>query len=515
MMKAAENTIYRLFVCILLLIIVTHLHADDGEILDRKVRIESPKGTRYQLLRQLSEQTGFLFIYDSEVIDNDKEISVTPGEYSLRNAIYTIAGTNRLDIKIVGNHIALSFPTRQEVIATPSAPAKQEIKYSVITGRIFDMYSKELIPSATITINNTNIGTVSNKDGAFRLAIPDSLVQNAISISHVGYENKVFHASDAKRNHIELPLEPKVISLQEVVIRVVDPVHVLEQMIRNRDDNYAQTPSWLTAFYRENIEHKKKNLDLTEAVLGIYKTGYQRENIRDQVKLIKMRRTVDRQERDTLLTKVRSGINSMLMLDVVKYLPEFLLFNNTHKLFDYTYTDMSVVDNRLVYVISFEQKKGITDPLFKGRLYVDTENYALLEVHFEINPEYVEKATNMFVEKHSKRLRLTLRRAAYSVSYRPSTDGKYYINHVRGDIDFRVRRRRQLFSSTLKVWFEMVNCKVDTVDIQPIPKTERLSPRTVFSETPHAYDPDFWGSFNVIVPEEELKAFIVNQINNN
>lgn len=477
----------------------TTMQANDGEILDRMVTIAQAKATRYQLLKQLSQQTGFLFIYDSEVIDNDKEITIAPGTYSLRNAIYAIAGTREIDIKIVGNHIALTLP--------PAPP-----NYTIIAGRIADKYTRELIPAATIAIGNTNMGTVSNMDGAFRLVVPDSLAGNTISISHVGYENMTFTRADIVNNRIDVLMEPKVISLQEVVIRVIDPVHVLEQVLENRTANYPQNPAMITAFYRENIEHKKRNIDLTEAVLDVYKTGYQKEHIRDQVKLLKMRRTVDRQERDTLLTKVRSGINSILMLDVMKYLPDFLLFN---EMFDYTYADMSVVDNRLVYVIEFRQKKGVDEPLYKGELFIDTENYALLEARFEIDPRFVEKATNLFVEKHSRRLKLTLRRAAYTVSYRPSTDGKHYISHVRGDIDFRVRRRRQLFSSTLKVWFEMANCKVDTVDVQPIPRDERLSPRTIFADTPHVYDPNFWGSFNIIVPEEGLREFIAKQISGN
>ena len=35
---------------------------------------------------------------------------------------------------------------------------------------------------------------------------------------------------------------------------------------------------------------------------------------------------------------------------------------------------MTVIDNRLVNVISFRQNKGIKEPLYCGELYIDAEN---------------------------------------------------------------------------------------------------------------------------------------------
>lgn len=45
----------------------------------------------------------------------------------------------------------------------------------------------------------------------------------------------------------------------------------------------------------------------------------------DHVKLLKMSRIVDSQERDTLIAKMSAGIDACLQLDIVKNLPDFLL----------------------------------------------------------------------------------------------------------------------------------------------------------------------------------------------
>ncbi len=512
MNKTVGKQIRQLMSCMLLLMALT-MHANEGGILDRKIQITLAKGTKYHYLRQISDEIGYQFVYDSSVINNDKEITITPGEYLLRDAIVVIAENKNIAIKIIGNHIALSISPPIPVSKSAKSPAEKEVPpYVIITGRVFDLYSKEIISSATVTINNADIGTVTNQDGIFRLAVPDSLKGNAFRISHVGYENREFTMKDVTKKATDLSVEPKVIPLQEVVIRVIDPIQTIQKMMDERCSNYSADPVDLTVFYREGIEHKKKNVDLTESVLQIYKTGFENENSNDQIKLIKMRRVMDHQERDTIITKVKAGIYSTLMLDVVKNVPDYLQVSATND-FIYTFTDISVVDDRLVYVIAFEQKPHVKNPLFSGQLYIDTENHALLEARIEVNPEYVEKATPLYIEKRSKNFRLTLRKAAYAISYRPSSsNGVYYLNHVRGDLEFRVKRRRKWVSSTLNVWFEMVNCKVDTENVQPVPRQERLSPRSVLSETNYSYDPEFWGSMNIIVPEDELKEFIIKNL---
>ena len=146
----------------------------------------------------------------------------------------------------------------------------------------------------------------------------------------------------------------------------------------------------------------------------------------------------------------------------------------------YASSDIAVIDDRLVHVIYFEQKENINSALYRGELYIDTENNALLRAHFEINPKYIKQA-----------------------------NGQYYINHVRSDLFFRIKKRKQLFGTfPLHTWFEMVTCKIDTNQVSRFTRSEALPTRTIFAETRFAYDEKFWGNFNVIPPEEKLNEAI-------
>lgn len=511
MTKERRHTVHLFSALFVLLFVSVAIQAGGTEdVLSRLVKITTTKGSRYQLLRQVSDQTGYYFIYDSQVINNDEEVKIRKGEYTVRNAIHLITGNEQIKIGILGNHILLSLPVPEKAPVTPlTSPEKTPY---VIKGMAYDRVSKEVISYASVGVSGTSIGTVTNQNGQFQLIVPDSLSHLSVKLSHVGYESSEYKISALNGKHIDFYLEPKVIPLQEVIVRAVNPVQVLNRMIENRKLNYSSRPVYLTTFYREAIEHKNKKLDITESVLKIYKQSYRTTVMTDQVKLIKMRRVFKKEATDTIFTKMKSGINTCLVLDVMRSMPDFLETRGIESNFTYTYTDITEIDGRRVYVISFEQKKEIKEPLYKGQLYIDTDNYALVEIRFEINPLYAEKATNMFLEKRSRDYKLTLRSATYKISYKPSSDHIYYLNHIRGDLEFKVKRNRHFFSSPLHIWFEMVNCRTDTENVNSFPREDRLPTRNVFSETKHEYDADFWEHFNVILPEDELRQLIMNNL---
>jgi hypothetical protein len=269
---------------------------------------------------------------------------------------------------------------------------------------------------------------------------------------------------------------------------------------------------YLTCFYREGIEHKKRILDVTEAVLKIYKSGYQYRSSNDQVKLIKKRRAFQLLKNDSILPRMKSGINSCLMLDIIKELPDFIDINNNSN-YCYTFNGITTIDNRPIYIINFKQKTSITEPLFTGNLYIETETKTLIEVQFEISQHFVEMATNNFVTKKTNKLKLSLQQAKYVVSYKRSTDNMYYINHVRGDIVLNIKKKNNLFSSPIHFWIELVTSKIDTENVKTFQRNERLQQNTIFSETKHSYDKNFWNNFNLILPEEKLKETMINNLN--
>jgi len=483
---------------------------NDHEVFDKRVRISKNKGTIYELLKIISKQSGYLFIYDSQIIENDKTVKVPKGTFSLRDAIYLITGNRQLQLDLTGNYILLRLSKIQIPVVTNDSIPAQDLHFT-IRGALSDLQTGEAVIYASAHILNTSIGTVTNQDGGFQLSIPDSLQHLTVRFSHIGYESREIELSLLKDGFVDLGLNPQVIPLQEVVISAVNPLQALQEMFDNRVVNYASEPTCLTSFYREGIDHNDRNIDLTEAVLQIYKTGYQKKANSDQVKLIKKRRIVSRIEPDTIFPKMRSGIQSCLVLDVIKELPDFIV-PNPETPYLYVYKGKNIIDERPVHIIGFQQKDYIPEPLYCGELYIEEGNKALVEVRFEINTKLVNKATNSFIDKKPFAYTMNLQEARYKVSYKLSGNGYYYTNHVRGDVSFTIRRKNRLFSSTLHFWFEMATCDIDTENTKPFPPDVRLSTTRIFAETKSGYDKNFWEHFNIILPEENLRNILIHNL---
>ena len=79
-----------------------------------------------------------------------------------------------------------------------------------------------------------------------------------------------------------------------------------------------------------------------------------------------------------------------------------------------------------------------------------------------------------------------------------------YINHVNGDLKFRVKKRGKLLSSIYETSFEMVTTDINNTNPGRFSSTETLKPNKIFSEQNSKYSIDFWQNNNFIYPEEDL-----------
>lgn len=482
---------------------------DSNSVLSQTLKLPRSKKTVYQLLEQVTKKTGYFFIYDSNLIKNEQMRALKGGKHTLREMIYEIIGNDRLELRVIDSHILIIQPAVPDQTASRRHTLQADSTVSfTLSGTLIDKYTQEPISYGTVSVKDTSIGTVTNQNGEFRLRLSNKLKSSKLSFSHLGYIPQAAEISLLAGRNSTFALEPKIIPLQEVVIRVANPLRLMREMLDARNRNYAQQPVYLTTFYREGVKQKSKFVSLTEAVFKVYKASPLKEELPDQVKLLKMRRISNREAKDTLIAKMKSGIRACLELDIIKSMPDFLTPGDKPNAYIYASSDLTIIDGRTANIVYFEQLKGIKYPLYCGELYIDPENHALLGARFEIYPRYIHKAAGSLVERKSRRLRITPQKVTYNVSYK-SWNGTYYIQHIRGDLYFKVRHKKQLFGSTsLHTWFEMATCEIDTRHVNRFGRNEQLSTRTIFADTPYVYDGKFWGDFNVIPPEKELSESI-------
>lgn len=465
------------------------------------LHIAKSKGKVYELLEMLTRKTNKMFIYDSNVINNEKKAKISRGDYTLKQAVETIIGENGIELKEIGDHILIN----RHIDRNKPEAVKIHAGYTVLEGNIIDMATRRPLANASVSIKGTSIGSVANSNGDYRLSIPDSLSHQTIRFSHIGFQTKEVAIEVLKQQKCTIELQEYITTLQEIVIRMTNPLQLLKEMQRRMKLNYPQTPYRETTFYREGVDNNDRFVRLSEGVFNIYKPQYLSHET-EQVKLLKKRNISLENNKDSIVAKIKAGIEACMMLDIIKSSPDFMELPNN----DYNYfsTGVTTIDNQTANTIYFEQKHNITDPLSCGELYVDADNYALLGAKFEINPRYVESATDIFVQRKSKYISITPQKISYNVSYKQIGD-RYYVNYVRGDLNFKVKKKHKLFgTSHIHIWFEMATCNIDTVNVAKYNKDELISKTNIFNDTNYVYDADFWENMNVIPMENNISESI-------
>lgn len=168
----------------LLLMAVIPLRADGSDdkkdVLNHLIQLSRSKETVYQLLGKVSERSGYLFIYDSDIVDNEQVVKLPGGNYTVREAIFRIIGDRNLMLRVIGNHILISRPEEEVAIQEAVLVPQDTMTYFTLEGILRDKYSNEPIPYATVSVSHGSIGSVTNQGGEFRLRLPDTLRQSQI-----------------------------------------------------------------------------------------------------------------------------------------------------------------------------------------------------------------------------------------------------------------------------------------------------------------------------------------------
>ncbi len=72
--------------------------------------------------------------------------------------------------------------------------------------------------------------------------------------------------------------------------------------------------------------------------------------------------------------------------------------------YSYRLTDIVSFDDESAFEIEFAQKEGVEITMFKGSIFINTADFAMLHAEFEINPAYLQRMKESFISNPSKDL---------------------------------------------------------------------------------------------------------------
>lgn len=394
------------------------------------------------------------------------------------------------------------------LLIQPSLIAQDESStdFNEYKGMIVDGKTKKPLEYASVSVSNSNVSTISNLDGVFLLKVPAALQNEKVIITYLGYQNKMIPLSSFGTGEMNISMEESFEKLPDVNLVEADPVSVLKKVIARKKSNSYSEPVIEKAFYRESIKKRRTYASLSEAVVDVYKQ--QRGTQGDYVVLNKSRKSTDYRKIDTLVIKLQGGPYNNLSMDMIRN--ENLFFTpDIFEIYKFTFDKMINIDNRNVYVIDFVQRPSIIEPFYQGKLYIDTDTFALVKTVFSLNLRNLEKAKKFFVKKKPQNADVIPIDTKYIVDYK-QINGKWHYSYSRIELSFKINWDKKLFNSIYNVAIEMAitDWKDNDQDIA-VRNRDRMRRSVILTDQTSGFsDPEFWGELNVIEPDKSIENAI-------
>ncbi|MCB0472005.1 MAG: carboxypeptidase-like regulatory domain-containing protein, partial [Flavobacteriaceae bacterium] len=272
-------------------------------------------------------------------------------------------------------------------------------------------------------------------------------------------------------------------------------------------ENYLNQDAIMTAFYRETIKKRNKNVSLAEAIVNIYKEPYT-SGKKDNIELYKSRKNTDYSKLDTVALKLQGGPFNPLYVDLIKY-PEYVFADDEINQYIFSFSPSTTINGRPVFVVNFKQSPNIEQPLYYGKLFIDSQTWALVSAIYNLNVENKTLAANLFVKKKPKDVFVYPTNAAYRIDYREK-NGKWYYGYSNVQLTFKINRKKKWFNSVYSLSSEMAitDWRFNTQG-EVLKGKNRLRPSIIISDEISGFsDPEFWGPYNVIEPEKSIESAI-------
>lgn len=263
------------------------------------------------------------------------------------------------------------------IIVSTSVPAFSQ---SEINGTVFDIKTGEPLPSATILIQDTFRGTITNLEGDFFLRVDDLPV--SILVRYIGYDSELIHLNNVSQTPLKIGLTPAISELDEIVVTARDPgLSIMERVIARKQlwrvglDNYK-----VNSYTRQSLGTDTSIVSITESSSVAYW-----HNLHGHREIqLSARQTMNLSEDENL-----SG---------VRYLPNFydddieiagynvigITNPNALRYYDFKLINTSYMDGKPVYIIEVIPKRKL-QPLFEGTVFILGREYAMLEVDLKPN----------------------------------------------------------------------------------------------------------------------------------
>lgn len=237
-----------------LFLFVGTTYATESYSQNMRVTVVSSSITTGQVLSEIEDQTDYLFVYDVNEVNLDRNVNVRAENRPVSEVLDEVFEGTDVDYAMEGKNIMLMKRSKKE------APASaQQTSGNTIQGVVTDANGEPII-GANIMIEGTTTGTITDFDGRFTLDVPENAT---LQISYIGFVSQNVKVNG--RKDITVKLVEDAQALDEVVVvgyGVVKKRDLVGSISSVKSQDITAVP---TSNVLESMQGKVAGLDMTRS----------------------------------------------------------------------------------------------------------------------------------------------------------------------------------------------------------------------------------------------------------
>ena len=167
------------------LVLALNVSAQFQSIEEVKVSVTKNEMTLGEFLQKIESETTFTFSFDRADVNENISLVLSKGNASIESFLKEIAAQTTLGFRQVNDQIDIRLTKKSEALLV--AVVEKTIK-----GVVKDDQGQPL-PGATISVQGTTTGTISDLDGSYSITVPDGAV---LVFSYIGYESQIINVGN-------------------------------------------------------------------------------------------------------------------------------------------------------------------------------------------------------------------------------------------------------------------------------------------------------------------------------
>ncbi|MFM9989142.1 carboxypeptidase-like regulatory domain-containing protein [Flavobacterium sp.] len=360
-----------------------------------------------------------------------------------------------------------------------------------------DIISKKPIENATISIKNSNFGTISNEEGAFQIAVKSD---SEISISHLEYKKYSLKLSDLDNDSKIIYLEQNTLELEDVIV-TKEPIEQLLLKAINISKSKFNKPIVLNTYYREFLKVNDKYTRFTDGLIDFHMNGNTKKTDSDLI--------VNQSRAAKLISDDDETLDLASGLDVRKattkqynfYTIEKILYDSkNYQDYDFELKSKIEKSGNEVYIINFQPKADLKKYLYKGTVVFDPNTYLISDLEIasdQANIQYTRVINILIIKASMLDLKL---KSSFKVS-----NGNYLLSFT--------TRKGKIKIWNKKKYNEVIEYKSDLVVTDYKKDDFNYNKKSVYNdkslyERGNHYTDKFWLKNNSMVLTDEEQQVI-------